>query len=573
MRNSWLCITCLALAALFLGLAYGVDYAPSPALSYPDFFEMLAQWLLVALALLFGLRFAPMPLLSLGRAAGRKLMRPLFPEWAFVALCFLYFTALAALLSGLLFHHVPHINDSMNQYLHAKFIASGHVSIASHPLKEFFDTGWMVNDGRWYSAYSPGHMLFLALGHLAGLPWLVNPILGGFTVIALYALARELYGKATAVIAALLACLSPFMLVMSAEYMNHVATLLFTTLFIFYFMRTLRTRRLGDSMLAGAAFGVVAVTRPFTALGIALPYATLGLYRLCRNFRPHIAPFGGMACVIALFAFFHGWWNVQTTGDFFELAYHRLLGDAHLPGLGRDPWGAPHTLASGLVLTADRLIDMNRMLFEWRVPSLAFVLMLFLSGTAARRDWLLLATYFSLALVYIFFQGKGTAFGPRYHYEAVGALVILTAAGITRLPYILRSCLDLRMDTPTVYGSYALLVLALFAVSWPGTLPPRWRQYSYHYSEGNYDYYLEITRSVRTPALVFVPEAPWPNPGAYLFVAFTLPPADDAPIIFARDKKEHNKALIDYYPCRHAYVRDGNDRLWQVRAPDAECAP
>ena len=34
----------------------------------------------------------------------------------------------------------------------------------SHPLKEFFDGIYGINDGRWFASYFPGHSMVLAFG-------------------------------------------------------------------------------------------------------------------------------------------------------------------------------------------------------------------------------------------------------------------------------------------------------------------------------------------------------------------------------------------------------------------------
>src|SRR5690606_13114599 len=129
----------------------------------------------------------------------------------------------------------------------------------------------------------------------------------------------------------------------------------------------------------------------------------------------------------------------------------------------------------------------------------------------------------------------------------------------------------IRRTSATVHGVSFLMVAAIFIVSWPQTLPPLWREYSLHYNEGNADYYHEIAQNVRTPALVFVPANPWPNPGPYLYVAYTLPPTDESPIIFARDMGEHNVKLAAYYQCRFIYLRDERDRLLLLSSPSADC--
>lgn len=529
----------------------------------------LSVWpplLLGALGVLFLFHSAPLPLLVAGRWLERTICwQRRIPTRLFLPFCFCSMAAMCAALSGLLFDHVPHVNDSINQYIHAKFVAGGHVSIPSHPLKEFFGSGWMINDGRWYSPYSPGHVLMLALGHLAGLPWLVNPVLGALTVVAVYFLAEELYGAAVGRLSAALILLCPLIVFMSSTFMNHVTALLCTTLFMLFFLRALRTRHWCDAALSGLSLGILALTRPYTAFAIGLPYALIALWHLYKNFRAHLKPFAVMALVIFSCALFQLWWNVETTGDPFMLAYSKLYGSAAaMPGLGNNPYGAGagHSLAAGLTTLGDRFVMMNEMLFEWPLPSLMLVALPFICGAARRQDFLLLATYASLALTYAFFIGRSDVFGPRYHYEASAALVILTAAAIVRLPVMLRLTLKLRRRREAIYGVCICLLLALYVLS---NVPFRYALYSRDYPEVSYGYYLSIVQNVREPALVFAP-----GNRSFLSLAFTLPPKETTPVIFAADLGEKNAQLIAYYPCRYAYIRQ-DEGLLQIHAPAANC--
>lgn len=550
-----------AAGILLLLLAHGL-----PPSRLQVFLGVWPTLLFSSLFFLLCLHIAPLPLLVTGRWMERLLAwQRRIPTVVFLTVLSLFTLLLCGWLSGALFHHVPHVNDSLNQYIHAKFVASGHVSLPSHPLKEFFDSGWMINDGRWYSPYSPAHVVMLAAGHLAGLPWLVNPIVGALTVVAVYFLAEELYGRVTARLAAWLTVCCPLIIFMSSEFMNHATALLFTTLFMLYFLRTLRTKHWRDALLAGLSLGMIALTRPFTALALCAPYALLALWHLYKKFRAHFTPFVFMALGLFACALFQMWWNWQTTGDPLVFAYYHMWGTEGLPGLGKNPWGAagsPHTVAEGISILGLRFVTMNEMLFEWRLPSLTFILLLFIGGGVRRQDGILLATYLSLVCIHALFQGKSDVFGPRYHYESVGALVILTAAAIVRLPEMLRAVFGNRHAENLIYGMCGVILFVLFAAS---NIPFRYALYSRDYPEASYGYYQSIVQNVRPPALVFAP-----GDRSFLSLAFTFPPQNDAPVIFAIDRGKENARLIAYYPCRNAYVRK-EDGIVLVHMPPASC--
>lgn len=132
------------------------------------------------------------------------------PEYQFLGISALFFFMLCYYLSGKLFNHLPVEMDSMAQYAGSKIFLSGHWTLASHPLREFFNTPWFINDGRFYTFYPPGHMFLLAIGQLLNQPAIINPLLGALTLITSYYLAKEIAGGFAARITIFLFILSPF---------------------------------------------------------------------------------------------------------------------------------------------------------------------------------------------------------------------------------------------------------------------------------------------------------------------------------------------------------------------------
>lgn len=563
-RLRWL-MPLLAAAALGLSLL--------PALQSYRFLPFCQGTLICFLAMAAMLRLRPLQSLC-RKLDGLAAQMAQIPDPVFLALTFLYFFCLTCFLSGALFHHVPHVNDTINQYIHAKFLAAGKIVETSHPLKEFFDSGWMINDGKWFSPYSPGHVLLLAAGHVVGLPWVINPLVGALTLVALFALGKQLYGKNVAMGAVLLMCVSPFVVFMSSEYMNHSTALLFTVLFTHYFLLAEKTRRRHHALLAGAAFGMLFITRPYTALGIALPFIAWASCSLVKSLRRHIRVYVLMAAAFSLFVAFHAWWNIKTTGDPLVTAYQYLLGPEHMPGLGKKAFNDSYDLEDAKKILKMRLDSMNYMLFDWAIPSLLLVVLLFVTGCFTAADALLLGVYGGLLLAYFFFQGRTEIFGPRYNYEASGSLILLTAVALSRLPRMLAMLKTAALEPTVIRGAALATVAGLVAYAFSDAIPWRYQQYGNHYWEGNYDYYEDILQNTQKPALVFIYTKPGSKPywmGQHYFrVAFTLPPTPDSPVIFARDLGKRNTELMDYYPCRYAYMRDQNT-LKLIRTPQGQC--
>ena len=127
-----------------------------------------------------------------------------------------------------------------------RVFASGHITLPVRFDDYFFGFVQVFNDGqRAFSVQPFGHSLLLALGTLVHSEWLVNPLLGSAQIVVLYLLGKEVYDEATGRIAALLGVASPFLLFMSSEYMNHASSLLFLSLFLLFYFRTIRSDRQG----------------------------------------------------------------------------------------------------------------------------------------------------------------------------------------------------------------------------------------------------------------------------------------------------------------------------------------
>ncbi|MCA9729430.1 MAG: glycosyltransferase family 39 protein, partial [Candidatus Eisenbacteria bacterium] len=233
-------------------------------------------------------------------------------------------TVTAAVLSSTVFGRIPHVQDSIAQLFQARIFAGGHLTAPAPALPEFFAYHHMIlADGRWYSQYPPGHALSLLIGVVLHAPWLVNPVLGGVAVFATYFLGMETLGRPAARLGASLALVSPFLLLMSAEFMAHATTLATLTLFLALQLQALRT---GSRFAAWAsalllAWGVLA--RPYSALGFTIPVAILALWNLRKGApaRQTLVALGvggvlGGALLLA--------YNAGTTGDPFLFGYEKL---------------------------------------------------------------------------------------------------------------------------------------------------------------------------------------------------------------------------------------------------------
>ncbi len=469
----------------------------------------------------------------------------------FLGALFLLHVLFTNLVSYYCFEHLPHVQDSIAQFFHAKIFALGNLAAASPPYREFFDFTHMINNGQWYSQYPPGHSALLALGVLAGIPWIVNPLLGAGTVVLFYFLGKELYGENVGRLSAILGLLSPLILFMSSEFMNHASSLFFFTLFVLYGAKFLRTEKATHGLVAGGAIGWVVAIRPLTAIGAALPLLVYGGVQLVRRRKQLMAGSFAMAGAASVFVGAILMFNHLTNGHPLLFGFQVLYGDDVLPGFGNSAWGEAHTLLRGVYQTLDNLLGMNKYLFEWPIPSLTVVILLFTAQTMNKWDFLLLGSALSLAISYLFYWYQDWCFGPRFLFEATCPLIILTARGLEQLPRLLWIVSGTRASIRRLTALAAFVMVILFAVGFVTNIPPLLKNYGDRYWGVNGRGLEMVKRAGLKNAIVFTRS----NYGG-VFTANEPDLSND--VIFVRDRGKHNVLLMERFDGYSFYLLEEN---------------
>jgi hypothetical protein len=463
----------------------------------------------------------------------------------------------ANLISYFIFEHIPHIQDSIDQVFHGKIFLLGRLTVPSPEPREFFDFTHMINNGRWYSQYPPGHSFLMSIGHIFHAPWLINPLFGALCVMLLYFVGREIYDERTGRLAALLGAISPFLLFMSGEFMNHPTTLFFVELFLLGLARMIRRGRMMDSVLCGFGLGYALNIRPMTAVAVGAPFALYAFIRLIRLLlgRRRAAVRFGLLCLTALAVFgtmcgILLTFNYLTNGDPLLFGYTVLHGEGHGVGFGRSGWGEPHTPRKGLIQTLNNLNALNKYLFEMPIPSLLFALLALTSPMVKVWDLLLLGYASSLALAYFFYWFQDWCFGPRFMFESAAAFILLTARGLMGLPKLMHLLFGIR-DERKVKGYVAVILSFCLAVGLASNLPTLVRIYSNSYWGVNRDVLKAVERMGIKNAVVFVRSY-------YGSVFAANSPTLDGEVIYVKDLgDERNKELMRRFPDRRFYRADG----------------
>jgi 4-amino-4-deoxy-L-arabinose transferase-like glycosyltransferase len=555
-------------------------------------------------------------LAALGSRAGRaQRWRRSLPETLAATLCLATLLA-AARVSTVVFDRLPHVEDEVAFLFQARTIASGRLVAPAPAHPEFFAIPFiLVRDGRWFGKFPPGWPAVLALGALAGRPWLVNPLLAAACVGLAYRAGRRLYGAPTGLLAAALLAASPFFLLHAGSFMGHVAALLWALAFLLLFAAAVSTGSRWAALGAGAALGMLFLTRPLTAVGIGLPYALWAAVATVRDrqrARAYLPMLVGCApFVAALLA-----WNRLTTGDPLRSAYE-LYWSFDRVGFGAGIGAAGEfTVAQGLVNTRGFLAALADYTFGWPyrlslVPAaLATALAAGRLGRrGARRLWggpggngeeptrvagsaatppeswdlLHVGVAASLVAVHVAYWNDVTVYGPRYYFEALGALALLSARGLVQIADLAAALLRRAAPAwrrPRAWSAAAsgcpawwrprawtaaaaLLIAGGLTLHGLITFAPReFRRFTRFYNiDGS------GVRAVRaaglTNAVVFVaspqqPDYAWPD---YAPFFCQNAPTLDSMVVYAEDLGDaRNRQLMAQYPGR-AFYRYAQGRL------------
>jgi hypothetical protein len=355
--------------------------------------------------------------------------------------------SLAAVLSAYLvadrvFEQLPHLEDEWAYVWQAQTAARGQLTIPSPKHEESFLVPFVVDyHGQRFGKYPPAWPAVLALGvRFSARAW-VNPLLAGLGVWLTYRLGKKVFKDTIGLLAAFLTLTSPFFLINSGTLLSHPWSYVLSAIFALAWLDSFQVSAESKTtetipgwipvIAAGLSLGLLALTRPLTALGVVLPFFVHGvilLVRGARSDRLRVIIVGGISLCIALLFFV---WQYGVTGDPLLNPYtlwweYDRIGFG--PGIGTAEGG--HSLR----LAWDNfLVSQNsgwRDLFGWGTISWLFLPFGFWDARRNRAAWLTGSVYWSLAAVYSLYWVGAWVYGPRYYYEGLYSITLISAAGL-----------------------------------------------------------------------------------------------------------------------------------------------
>ncbi len=288
---------------------------------------------------------------------------------------------------------------------------------------------------------------------------------------------------------------------------------------------------------------------------MAIPFGMDGLLRLLHGSATARKRVLTIGLVTGAIASFHFLWQYTLTGDALTNPY-TLWWEYDKIGFGLHygPGEMVHTLKQSWFNTHHSLILVGRDLFGWGQISWLLPLLGLWKLRRRRKVWLLTSVFPSLVLVYMAYWVSG----PRYFYEGIYSLTLLSAAGIAWLASWFSLPEEIVLISPRlrrwiVFGLLGLGI-ALSAVFYtPARLQAIHARYGFERSP------LKSFQSAayvsKTPALIIVHADNWKQYGVFLHLQ---DPLLTSPFIFyyASSSNVPVSDLASHFPDRNIYHYD-----------------
>ncbi len=417
------------------------------------------------------------------------------------------------------------------------------------PIRAFFDNQFIVNNGKWYGMFFPGHGFLLAAGELLGLVRWV-PMLSALATAALaFAVARRVFGPRVAILTLAGLVVSPYFVMSSATLLAHSTSALFLMIFV---DALLRAQDDGASpawwLIAGLAVGCAGLTRPLAAAAFVVPWGVWVLLRLrhdptrARVLGTALLTTGGLIAFGVLCVY-----NVALAGHPLTTGYHTYSALYRFPvDIGAVKAAAPLPSVYELGYTVERF---NFWVFGW---PLSLALLPFFRRSAA--DVLI---FLSTAAVVVAYAASTlptiNATGPAHYSELAAFLVMLSASGLDRLVERARAFGAERLVLGAVAAAVICACVAFLPV-YGGSL----RAMS---ALARLPYDLVAERRLDR-AVVFVhglPSLTW-RPGAWVYFHRNPSPDLSDPVLFVKDLgPERNQAIMQAMPGRAPFAMGVKD--------------
>ncbi len=449
---------------------------------------------------------------------------------------------------------VPHIPDGVAYLFQARTFAAGSLWFDAPPAAQAFELYLLdVVGDRWFAVTPPGWPAVLAVGELAGAPWLVNPLLGALTIPATHGLVRRLRDRETADTVALLMAASPWLLFLSASFMTHAVSLLDAVLACLLVIQVRDGLSRWRLVAAGCFMGHLFLVRPLDGLVVGGALALLVWFSQRERHLAAVLSYGAGCVVVGALVFAY---NQAMTGDMLTVPIQEYTDRLWYPGANRLGFGADvgnppetwgeldpyrgHGFKDVLLNANQNLCNLNFELLGWAVGGLLLFGAHVLGGRWTRADRICGVFLLVLAGAYscYWFSG-GPDYGARYWYLMLVPVLWLSARGLqTIVDWGQQRWPDGRFRA-RAHGCLLLCCAISVVVFLPWRVVGRYDGYRGFHRE----YLEQVEDGVHGGALIFVRSPTAPEYGSAMLANDPALPGDRP--VFVRYRSEAENAATE----------------------------
>lgn len=346
-------------------------------------------------------------------------------RWIVACLILVHF-GITLYMGSVILGGVPHTADSAMYYREAIILGGGKLYLSNftmQPREAFLLMGQYEKNDRIFIMYPHFWPFLMAIFIKLHIPTLLNPLLSALNLLLIFLIGRKLFDEKTGIIAAVLYCVSPLVIILAGEYMMHMATLFFLLASFYLLLVYVEKAKMWMCLFAGLSLGYAFALRPLTAIGVFIP---IGIY-LAIVYRGRIFMWRILWFILGfsvLFGLFLAD-NYLMTGEYTK--------PAHPTALFRDerPIISSSNFHNGMNNADSMLALLSSTIFYGFIPHIILALAAIPVMVLRKKEHLLcLAIFLSLVLAYALTYTQAFSYGPRYYFEGLFAIFILAAQGM-----------------------------------------------------------------------------------------------------------------------------------------------
>lgn len=513
---------------------------------------------------------------DLGLAVSRMISRP--SSTVFVTALAAWVFAFSAWTALVPLENIPRGGDETAYLFQSRILERGRLWAPAPPVADpgrFFPFRHLIlDDGRWFTMYTPLHAFLMVPFTSTGLHSLMGPLEGALSITGTFVLLSLLAGGRAARKASLVMAASPFFLLMSATRMAHNTTLLFVVYGALLVTSAVSMRKPALCLPGGFLLGLAVNAKPYPDIAW-IPFVLLALWFHGGQSRLRLMALTAAGAIPAAALLLLT--NAAYTGDPFTASYNLARGGSLL-GFGPDKAWFPeygdhaHTPLRGLINLARQAGAASNSLLGWPLISLVPAFWALARGRRFPErlwGWGLAAGF---AFLLWFHYSASVDYGPRHYFTLLPVMCALTAAGLGEMAGEARRRLGERG------GSFVFLATAgLFAISALFYLPSQIGLRAGRWMAVDRDP-IDLAREHCTvPALVFMQASEHGYPNIVSGLNATSPFLDGELVFCAHQEPAEDMELMAALPGRNPYLYwfDGVEGHIEEWTPDraARLAP